>query len=173
MNIRAQPTASQPEGEMSALLDDRPVTGGQPATGATLLELRGLDKRYTGTHALKRIDLAFQAGEIHAIVGENGAGKSTLIKVLTGAVPRTAGEIIWQGREVEIATPHDAIALGINAVHQEVVLCPHLTVAANMFLGDERVRRWSASASRHGARSARHPRRHRLRHPPPKSCCRR
>ncbi|MET0745974.1 MAG: sugar ABC transporter ATP-binding protein [Microvirga sp.] len=102
-----------------------------------VLELCKLDKRFTGTHALKGVDLAFRAGEIHAIIGENGAGKSTLIKLLTGVYTRTSGSILWQGREVDLDTPHDAIALGINAVHQEVVLCPHLTVAANMFLGEE------------------------------------
>ncbi|MCW3475247.1 sugar ABC transporter ATP-binding protein [Limobrevibacterium gyesilva] len=102
-----------------------------------ILELRGLDKRFPGTHALKQVDLAFLPGEVHAIVGENGAGKSTLIKLLTGVYPRTSGEIFWHGRPVALATPHDAIALGINAVHQEVILCRHLTVAANLFLGDE------------------------------------
>ncbi len=105
-----------------------------------LLELRGLDKWFTGTHALKQVDLAFHAGEVHAIVGENGAGKSTLIKLLTGVITRSGGEIIWDGQPVDVATPHDAIALGINAVHQEVVLCRHLTVAANLFLGDEKQR---------------------------------
>ncbi len=102
-----------------------------------LLELRGLDKRFTGTHALRQVDLAFEAGEIHAIVGENGAGKSTLIKLLTGVHLKSAGAIIWEGRPVVFSGPQDAIALGINAVHQEVVLCRHLTVAANLFLGNE------------------------------------
>ena len=104
----------------------------------TIMELRGVDKRFTGTYALKAVTLAFEEGEIHAVVGENGAGKSTMIKILTGAYPRTGGAILWRGQEVALATPHDAIALGINAVHQEVVLCRHLDVAANMFLGDER-----------------------------------
>jgi len=103
----------------------------------TLLELRGLDKRFTGTHALRAVDLAFEAGEIHAIVGENGAGKSTLIKLLTGVHLKSGGEILWEGRPVAFAGPQDAMALGINAVHQEVVLCRHLTVAANLFLGHE------------------------------------
>ncbi len=107
---------------------------------SVLLELRGLDKRYPGTHALKSVDLAFIEGEVHAIVGENGAGKSTLIKLLTGAVRRSGGAIVWRGAEAAIETPQDAIELGINAVHQEVVLCRHLTVAANLFLGDERER---------------------------------
>ena len=108
--------------------------------GETLLALRKLDKRFGATHALKAVDLAFEQGEIHAIVGENGAGKSTLIKVLTGVHPRTSGEVVWRGAPVALSTPHEAINLGINAVHQEVVLCPHLTVAANIFLGDEEMR---------------------------------
>jgi ribose transport system ATP-binding protein len=110
------------------------------ASAGPVLELRKLDKRFGGTHALKAVDLAFEAGEIHAIVGENGAGKSTLIKMLTGVHVRSAGEVFWKGQPVALSTPHEAIELGINAVHQEVVLCPHLTVAANLFLGDERMR---------------------------------
>ncbi|RBP17665.1 monosaccharide ABC transporter ATP-binding protein (CUT2 family) [Roseiarcus fermentans] len=105
-----------------------------------ILVLDKLDKRFSGTHALKSVDLAFEEGEIHAIVGENGAGKSTLIKVLTAVHPRTSGDIAWQGKSVPLASPHESIRLGINAVHQEVVLCPHLTVAANIFLGDEEMR---------------------------------
>ncbi|MGC9959101.1 sugar ABC transporter ATP-binding protein, partial [Roseiarcus sp.] len=85
-------------------------------------------------------DLAFDEGEIHAIVGENGAGKSTLIKLLTGVHPRSSGAVYWRGNAVPLANPHEAIGLGINAVHQEVVLCPHLTVAGNIFLGDEEMR---------------------------------
>ena len=112
-----------------------PYTGGAP-----LLELKKLDKRFGATHALKAVDLIFEAGEIHAIVGENGAGKSTLIKLLTGVHVRTSGEVYWEGQPVALATPHEAINHGINAVHQEVVLCPHLSVAANLFLGDEKVR---------------------------------
>ena len=118
--------------------DANPAAGVAP--GETILELRGLEKKYPGTHALKPVNLAFRAGEIHAIVGENGAGKSTLIKLLTGVMPRTSGEVLWQGQPVALATPHEAMELGINAVHQEVVLCRHLTVAANIFLGEEDVR---------------------------------
>jgi ribose transport system ATP-binding protein len=104
------------------------------------LVLKGLDKRFGATHALKAVDLSFEPGEVHAIVGENGAGKSTLIKLLTGVHVRSSGEVYWEGKPVALATPHEAIEHGINAVHQEVVLCPHLTVAANLFLGDEKVR---------------------------------
>jgi ribose transport system ATP-binding protein len=105
-----------------------------------ILELHKVDKHYVGTYALKQVDLAFRAGEIHAIVGENGAGKSTLIKILTGAIPRSSGVIRWQGQEVALQTPLEAMAHGIDAVHQEVLLCRHLTVAANIFLGGEDTR---------------------------------
>src|SRR6201984_2566419 len=108
--------------------------------GTPILVLKKLDKRFGATHALKAVDLTFEAGEIHAIVGENGAGKSTLIKLLTGVHVRSSGEVYWEGKPVALATPHEAIAHGINAVHQEVVLCPHLPVAAHLFLGDEKVR---------------------------------
>ena len=116
------------------------VDGGAATRAGPLLVLKGLDKRFGATHALRNVNLEFEAGEIHAIVGENGAGKSTLIKLLTGVHTRSKGEIFWEGRPVALATPHEAIDLGINAVHQEVVLCPHLSVAANLFLGDEKVR---------------------------------
>lgn len=109
-------------------------------TQSPILELRKVDKHYVGTYALKQVDLAFRQGEIHAIVGENGAGKTTLIKILTGAIPRSSGLICWQGKEVALDTPLEAMAHGIDAVHQEVLLCPHLSVAGNIFLGNEDTR---------------------------------
>src|SRR5580692_9947816 len=126
-------------------MDEAQQDGGGKVSGAAesaapLLVLKGLDKRFGATHALKSVDLIFEKGEIHAIVGENGAGKSTLIKLLTGVHVRSNGEVFWEGQPVALATPHEAIDHGINAVHQEVVLCPHLSVAANLFLGDEKVR---------------------------------
>jgi ribose transport system ATP-binding protein len=116
------------------------MTSVEAAPRPPILVLEKLDKRFGATHALKSVDLTFEEGEIHAIVGENGAGKSTLIKVLTAVHPRTSGEVLWEGKSVPLANPHESIGLGINAVHQEVVLCPHLTVAANIFLGDEEMR---------------------------------
>jgi ribose transport system ATP-binding protein len=124
----------------SQLASSQLTSAGSGASNAPLLVLKKLDKSFDATHALKAVDLSFEQGEIHAIVGENGAGKSTLIKLLTGVHRRSGGEIYWEGRPVALATPHEAIDLGINAVHQEVVLCPHLTVAANLFLGDENVK---------------------------------
>ena len=69
-------------------------------TGEPLLVLKKLDKSFGATHALRAVDLTFEEGEIHAIVGENGAGKSTLIKLLTGVHPRTSGEVFWRGEPV-------------------------------------------------------------------------
>jgi ribose transport system ATP-binding protein len=105
-----------------------------------IIELHNLQKNYGPVRALKPSDLKFRRGEIHAIVGENGAGKSTLIKLLTGVIPRTGGDIRLDGQSVALANPEEAIAHGINAVHQEVVLCRHLSVAANVFLGDEKTK---------------------------------
>jgi len=113
---------------------------GGPNADGPILELRDLEKRYGPVLALKPASLAFKRDEIHAIVGENGAGKSTLIKLLTGVIRRTSGEILWNGKVVALDTPQEAIDHGINAVHQEVVLCRHLSVAANIFLGDEKVK---------------------------------
>jgi ribose transport system ATP-binding protein len=105
-----------------------------------ILEMRKLQKNYGPIQALKPADLSFDYDEIHAIVGENGAGKSTLIKLLTGVIRRSGGEVFWNGNLVALDTPQEAIELGINAVHQEVLLCRHLSVAANIFLGDETVK---------------------------------
>ncbi len=105
-----------------------------------LLELQGVDKRFPGTHALQAVSFSVRRGETHGIVGENGAGKSTLIKILTGAHQKDGGSIFWQGQEAQLRSPLEAQALGINAVHQEVALAPALSVAENIFLGDEPTR---------------------------------
>src|SRR5690242_12117945 len=125
------------------MTDTSPTSGtriadGKPSYDGPILELRNLEKQYGPVQALKPANLAFNYDEIHAIVGENGAGKSTLIKLLTGVIRRSGGEVFWNGRPVSLGTPQEAIDQGINAVHQEVVLCRHLSVAANIFLGDER-----------------------------------
>ncbi len=117
-----------------------PSLDGRTRPDAPILELRNLSKSFGPVEALKPSSLTFRHGEIHAIVGENGAGKSTLIKLLTGVIHRSGGEILWEGKPVALATPQEAIDHGIDAVHQEMVLCRHLTVAANMFLGEEKTR---------------------------------
>nr|WP_306766372.1 sugar ABC transporter ATP-binding protein [Shinella pollutisoli] len=106
-----------------------------------LVRLEGIGKSFPGTVALDGITLEIFPSEALAIVGENGAGKSTLIKILTGAHTPTAGRILFEGAEVDLRTPAQAQALGLNAVHQEVVLCPHLSVAENIYLGIEKTER--------------------------------
>ena len=102
-----------------------------------LVELREISKSYGGVPVLKRARLAVGAGEIHGLVGENGAGKSTLVKILAGEVPRDGGEVRWGGQFPPLASRADAERLGITMIHQELNLAPHLTVAANIFLGHE------------------------------------
>jgi simple sugar transport system ATP-binding protein len=104
---------------------------------APALEMRGITKRYPGVVANDRIDLEVRPGEIHALLGENGAGKTTLMNILYGLATPDEGEILIDGTPVRIASPTNAIALGINMVHQHFMLVPVLTVAENILLGEE------------------------------------
>jgi ABC-type uncharacterized transport system ATPase subunit len=106
-------------------------------THAPALEMRGITKRYPGVVANDSIDLDVHPGEIHALLGENGAGKSTLMNILYGLARPDEGEILLDGTAVTIAGPSDAIARGINMVHQHFMLVPVLTVAENILLGEE------------------------------------
>ncbi len=99
------------------------------------LVMQGISKSFDGTQALKKVDFSGAIGEVHAISGENGAGKSTLVKILSGALPKDAGEILLDGERIEIGTPLRARRLGIYAVYQEFSLVPHLSVAENILLG--------------------------------------
>lgn len=101
------------------------------------LEARGIEKRFGGVHALKGVDLMVQRDEIHAVVGENGAGKSTLMKIISGLERPDSGEIRFLGQTVHLASPLDAMALGIGTVYQELSLVPKRTVAENIFCRQE------------------------------------
>jgi ABC-type uncharacterized transport system ATPase subunit len=103
--------------------------------GDTVLEARGILKRFPGVLANDRIDFDIRAGEIHAILGENGAGKTTLMKILFGLVRPDEGEIYIQGEKVVFGSPLDAIHLGIGMVHQNRKLIPAHTVLENIILG--------------------------------------
>src|SRR5271163_1446339 len=107
-------------------------------SGAPLLEMKNIVKEYRGVAALKDIDFDLRRGEVHAILGENGAGKSTLVKILSGAVAPSAGEIRLEGQRVQIAGPAFARRYGIAMVYQETSLVPTMTVAQNLYLGDEK-----------------------------------
>ena len=103
----------------------------------TVLELRGATKRYAGVPAIDGVDFTLERGEIHALLGENGAGKSTLTKVMAGVVPLSAGEMLVQGQVVQLRTPLEARHQGIAMVFQETSLVPSMTVAQNLYLGQE------------------------------------
>jgi len=110
---------------------------------STILEMQDITKNFPGVKVLKDVSLRVTEGEIHAICGENGAGKSTLMKVLSGVYPYGTydGTILLNGEEVRFATINDSEARGIVIIHQELALVPHLSVAENIFLGNERTRR--------------------------------
>ncbi|HUQ99775.1 MAG TPA: sugar ABC transporter ATP-binding protein [Gemmatimonadaceae bacterium] len=108
---------------------------------ASLLRMEGIVKRFAGVTALDHVDFSLAHGEVHALVGENGAGKSTLVKIMTGAYFRDEGRMWVEGRPVDFKTPAAAQSEGVIAVHQEIHLLPHRTVAENVFLGRE-PRRW-------------------------------
>ncbi|MDA7916115.1 sugar ABC transporter ATP-binding protein [Verrucomicrobia bacterium] len=105
-----------------------------------LLEMRGIHKRFSGVHALDGVELTLHAGEVLALLGENGAGKSTLIKMLGGAHRPDEGEILIDGKPIEIHSAADSRKAGIAVIYQEFNLVPELTVAENMFLGRESTR---------------------------------
>jgi len=106
-------------------------------TQQNLLEVESVSKSYFGVQALKEVNFSLQPGQVHALVGENGAGKSTLVKIITGVVKKDAGEIKIDGQSVKIKNPHHARTLGVATIFQELSQIPYLTVAENVFLGNE------------------------------------
>jgi putative multiple sugar transport system ATP-binding protein len=110
-----------------------------------LLQLKGIIKEFPGVRALDNVDMNVAEGEIHALVGENGAGKSTLMNVLSGIYPHGTyeGEIIFDGGLCKFSTIRDSEKKGIVIIHQELALVPYMSIAENMFLGNERG--WSFS----------------------------
>ena len=109
----------------------------------TLLEMRGISKIFPGVRALDHVNLSVEAGEIHAICGENGAGKSTLMKVLSGVYPHGSyeGDILYDGAPLTCRTIRDSENKGIIIIHQELALVPLLSIAENLFLGNEVAKR--------------------------------
>jgi putative multiple sugar transport system ATP-binding protein len=113
-----------------------------PAEAPALLEMRDITKTFPGVRALRDVTMTVANGEIHAICGENGAGKSTLMKVLSGVYPHGSyeGEILFDGEPCRFKNIRDSEERGIVIIHQELALSPYLSVAENIFLGNERAK---------------------------------
>lgn len=111
-------------------------------TDASVIEMKGIGKRFPGVVALRDVSFACRRGEVHALVGENGAGKSTLIKILSGVYRPDDGEVRIDGEPVSFRHPVEAIAAGISVIYQEFSLLPERTVTQNIFLGREITRNW-------------------------------
>lgn len=102
-----------------------------------LVEMKGIEKRFPGVHALKAVQFDLKPGEVHALMGENGAGKSTLMKIMSGIYARDGGEMFVDGKPVAPDSPRAAQELGIGIIHQELSLMKDLTAAQNVLIGRE------------------------------------
>jgi len=107
-----------------------------------ILEMKGITKTFSSLKALDNVNLKVKKGQIHALVGENGAGKSTLMNILSGVYPygSYSGEILFDGMECNFKTIKDSEKLGIVIIHQELALIPYLSIAENVFLGNEQAK---------------------------------
>jgi ABC-type sugar transport system ATPase subunit len=105
-----------------------------------MLQVRELTKRFGGLTAVDRVDLEVHPGEVVGLLGDNGAGKSTLIKMVSGVYRPDGGQIFFQGKEIKLGSPMDALDLGIETLYQDLALAENLNVYANIFLGRERTR---------------------------------
>jgi ABC-type sugar transport system ATPase subunit len=106
-----------------------------------MLEVRGLTKRFGGLTAVDRMDLQIFPGEVVGLLGDNGAGKSTLIKMISGVYHPDEGQILFQGKDVHLSSPADALDLGIETLYQDLALAENLDVYSNIFMGREKTRR--------------------------------
>jgi D-xylose transport system ATP-binding protein len=112
------------------------------ATHTPLVQMRDISLSFGGIHAVDRVSVDLNAGEVMALVGHNGAGKSTLIKILSGAYRRDSGTIAIRGEAAAIANPRDAKRYGIETIYQTLALADNVDTAANLFLGRELQTRW-------------------------------
>jgi len=119
-----------------------------------ILEMKNITKEYPGVKALNNVNLKIERASIHALVGENGAGKSTLMNILSGTIAHNdyTGQILYNNNECKFQKIHDSEKLGIVIIHQELALIPELTIAENMFLGNERKNRFGVFRLRQNPR---------------------
>ncbi|MFW6138113.1 MAG: ATP-binding cassette domain-containing protein [Spirochaetota bacterium] len=106
-----------------------------------VLEVKNLTKRFGGLTAVDNFSMGVNAGEVVGLLGDNGAGKSTLIKMISGVYKPDAGEIFFMGKKLNIATPMDALAMGIETIYQDLALAENLNVYSNIFLGREKLKK--------------------------------
>ena len=116
---------------------DAPRAWAGPSAGDGILRVRGLRKTFPGVVALNSVDFDVRAGEVHALLGANGAGKSTLIKVVAGLYSPDRGEIALSGHPVKFTGAADAMAAEVSVIYQDFALISYLSVAENIFLGDQ------------------------------------
>ncbi len=112
------------------------------STVQPILSLRGISKAFGGVQALGDVSLDLHPGEVVALVGDNGAGKSTLVKIMAGVIRKDSGDYLFEGQEVNLSSPSDATALGIQTVYQDLALCNNLDAVQNLFLGRELTAPW-------------------------------
>lgn len=112
-----------------------------PGRETPMVKMVQIVKRFGTITALKGVDFEVDAGEVRALLGDNGAGKSTLIKVLTGVYPPTRGAIYFEGKPIQINSPRDARAIGIETVYQDLALVNLMSISRNFFLGRELVKK--------------------------------
>ncbi len=107
-----------------------------------LIETREITKHFGGLTAVNKVSFGVEPGEVVALLGDNGAGKSTLVKMLSGVHHPDGGQIFYNGKEIVLETPMDALSMGIETIYQDLALAENLNVYSNIFLGREKTRRF-------------------------------
>ncbi len=134
----APPDGQSAYGDPSSPHDESAALYSRAAdSGAPVLEVRGITKRYGALTALNGVDLALHPGQVVGLVGDNGAGKSTLLNIMAGSLAATSGEVFVGGQRAQIKSPLDARNYGIETVYQDLALGPDLSIWANLFIGRE------------------------------------
>jgi inositol transport system ATP-binding protein len=108
-----------------------------------ILRAENITKSFPGVKALDNVQISIERGKVHALLGENGAGKSTLMKILIGMLAPDSGEIYYKGERIKFTSVHDAIKTGLSMIHQELLPFPELTIAENIFMGNEPTSKFS------------------------------
>ena len=106
-----------------------------------IVEMKNIEKHFGSVIALSGVSFSVFPGECHCLLGDNGAGKSTFIKTMSGVHKPSAGEILFEGRPLNLQRPRDAISMGIATVYQDLAMIPLMSVTRNFFMGNEPIRK--------------------------------